>query len=39
MVKELMEAGASGVAIGRRVWQSENPASLVRSMKEIMFPA
>lgn len=39
MVKELMEAGASGVAIGRRVWQSENPAELVRSMKGIMFPA
>ncbi len=39
MVKEIMEAGASGVAIGRRVWQSDNPGELVSNMRKIMFTA
>jgi fructose-bisphosphate aldolase/2-amino-3,7-dideoxy-D-threo-hept-6-ulosonate synthase len=39
MVHEIMEAGAAGVAIGRRVWQSEDPASTVRQIHQILFPA
>ena len=38
LVEEVMEAGAAGVAIGRRVWQSEDPEALVRQIHNILFP-
>ena len=38
MVREIVEARAAGVAIGRRVWQAENPESVVRAMYQILFP-
>jgi DhnA family fructose-bisphosphate aldolase class Ia len=33
-----VEAGAAGVAIGRRVWQDENPERMVREIYRILFP-
>lgn len=38
MVREIVEAGAAGVAIGRRVWQAEDPEATVRQMAKILFP-
>ncbi len=38
LVREVTEAGAAGVAIGRRVWQSEDPEALVRQIHTILFP-
>lgn len=38
LVREVTEAGAAGVAIGRRVWQSEDPEALVRQIHAILFP-
>lgn len=39
MVREVLEAGAAGVAIGRRVWQADDPEAIVRAMHAILFPA
>jgi fructose-bisphosphate aldolase/2-amino-3,7-dideoxy-D-threo-hept-6-ulosonate synthase len=38
LVREVMEAGAAGVAIGRRVWQSNDPERLVQQIHALMFP-
>lgn len=38
LVREVREAGAAGVAIGRRVWQSDDPEALVRKIHGILFP-
>jgi DhnA family fructose-bisphosphate aldolase class Ia len=38
LVREVTEAGAAGVAIGRRVWQSEDPEALVRQIHATLFP-
>jgi DhnA family fructose-bisphosphate aldolase class Ia len=38
IVCEVVEAGAAGVAIGRRVWQDENPERMVREIHRILFP-
>ena len=38
MVREIIEAGAAGVAIGRRVWQAENPQAVVQAIHRILFP-
>jgi len=38
LVREVIEAGAAGVAIGRRVWQSDDPESLVGKIHQILFP-
>jgi DhnA family fructose-bisphosphate aldolase class Ia len=38
MVREVIGAGAAGVAIGRRVWQSLDPEDAVRQMHHILFP-
>jgi len=32
-----MQAGASGMAIGRNIWQSQEPLKLTRAVKEIIF--
>ncbi|MCL4458843.1 MAG: fructose-bisphosphate aldolase [Chloroflexi bacterium] len=39
MVREVVESGAAGVAIGRRVWQSAMPDALVRKISAILFLA
>jgi class I fructose-bisphosphate aldolase len=36
-VKDIMEAGASGMAIGRNIWQSENPLGMTKALKNIIF--
>ncbi|MDP2930169.1 MAG: hypothetical protein Q8N56_00975 [bacterium] len=36
-VKNAMEAGAIGVAVGRNVWQSKNPLEISKKIKEIVF--
>lgn len=36
MVHNAMQAGASGVAIGRNVWQYQNPAAMARSLSAIV---
>lgn len=38
VVRDVVAAGAGGVAIGRRVWQNENPQRLVQEMHAILFP-
>jgi len=38
LVREVIEAGAAGVAIGRRVWQSDDPEALVRKIHNTLFP-
>jgi fructose-bisphosphate aldolase/2-amino-3,7-dideoxy-D-threo-hept-6-ulosonate synthase len=38
MVRDAVEAGAAGVAIGRRVWQSEDPKRVVQEIHSILFP-
>ncbi len=36
-VKNVMAAGAIGVAVGRNVWQSENPLAITSEIKKIIF--
>lgn len=36
MVRAAMEEGAAGVAMGRNVWQREDPSGFMRSLKEAM---
>ena len=36
MIKGAIEGGASGVAIGRNVWSSKNPALMVKALKMIV---
>jgi DhnA family fructose-bisphosphate aldolase class Ia len=38
VVRDVITAGAAGVAIGRRVWQHDDPQHLVRQMYGILFP-
>jgi DhnA family fructose-bisphosphate aldolase class Ia len=38
IVREVVAAGAAGVAIGRRVWQDSDPQRLVREIHGILFP-
>ncbi len=37
MVQEIVDAGASGVAFGRRVWQADDPQKMVRGIHKILF--
>jgi len=37
VVRSIMEAGAIGVAVGRNVWQSENPLEMTERIKEIIW--
>jgi fructose-bisphosphate aldolase / 2-amino-3,7-dideoxy-D-threo-hept-6-ulosonate synthase len=37
MVREIVAAGAAGVAIGRRVWQSADPEATVREIYGVLF--
>jgi len=36
-VKELMSAGVFGFAIGRNVWQHNNPLEITKQIKKIIF--
>ncbi|MBI1871944.1 hypothetical protein HYS10_00840 [Candidatus Collierbacteria bacterium] len=36
-IKGALEAGAAGVAIGRNVWQSDNPEEMSRKVAELVF--
>lgn len=36
MVRDAMEAGAAGVAIGRNVWQHKNPVAIARSLAALV---
>jgi class I fructose-bisphosphate aldolase len=35
--REIMEAGACGVAVGRNVWQSDDPDGVARSLETLLF--
>ena len=37
VAREAIQAGAAGVAFGRRVWQASDPQGLVQKLKEIVF--
>lgn len=37
VVKDVMVAGAAGVAVGRNVWKSEKPLEVTEKVKEIIF--
>lgn len=36
-VKEIMQTGATGMAIGRNIWQDERPYSLTQAIQDIVF--
>ncbi|MBW2994772.1 fructose-bisphosphate aldolase [Candidatus Woesearchaeota archaeon] len=36
-VREVMDAGASGLAIGRNIWQHEDPLKITKAVKKIVF--
>ena len=35
--KEVMKAGAAGMAIGRNIWQHKNPIEIAKKYKNIIF--
>ena len=37
IVTGVMDAGATGVAVGRNVWQHPDPLSITRKIKEVIF--
>jgi class I fructose-bisphosphate aldolase len=37
-VQEIMNAGCTGLAIGRNIWQSKNPIELTNKIKKIIWP-
>ena len=36
-VRGVMDAGATGLAVGRNVWQHEDPMRIAAALKEIIF--
>lgn len=38
VMKNIMNAGAIGVAVGRNVWQSDDPLGITQKIKEIIWP-
>ncbi len=36
-VKDIMEAGAAGMAVGRNIWQSDKPLELAKELKKIIW--
>ena len=36
-VREIMEAGAAGLAIGRNVWQDENPLEIAKKLARLVY--
>lgn len=39
LVQDVIQAGAAGIAFGRRIWQSPHPDLLVRKISAILFPS
>ena len=37
LVTGVMDAGATGVAVGRNVWQHQDPLNITAKIKEIIF--
>jgi len=37
IVKQVIKAGACGVAVGRNVWQADNPQAMLKKIKEIIW--
>ena len=37
VIKNIMAAGAIGIAVGRNVWQREDPLEITKKLKEIIF--
>jgi len=37
MAKEVMEAGASGMAVGRNIWQADEPLEVAKKVAEVVF--
>ncbi|MBI2590336.1 MAG: hypothetical protein HYW33_00440, partial [Candidatus Blackburnbacteria bacterium] len=37
--REIVEAGAAGLAIGRNVWQAENPLEVAEKLASIIYPS
>jgi DhnA family fructose-bisphosphate aldolase class Ia len=35
-IKDIMRAGATGLAVGRNVWQSKNPVKIAKEIKNIV---
>jgi class I fructose-bisphosphate aldolase len=36
-VRTFVEAGGAGLAVGRNVWQAEDPEQLTKQIKQIIF--
>lgn len=36
-VKKVMEAGATGLAVGRKIWQDDDPISLAQKVSQVIF--
>jgi class I fructose-bisphosphate aldolase len=36
MAYDVVQAGAAGITFGRNIWQSENPAAIIRALKHIL---
>ncbi len=37
MTREVLDAGASGLAVGRNIWQHTNPKIMSKALKEVIF--
>ena len=37
IAKEVLELGATGIAIGRNVWQSSNPKGMAKALSDVVF--
>ena len=37
VVKNIMAAGAIGIAVGRNVWQRKDPLEITKKLKEIIY--
>ena len=35
--REIMEAGCSGMAVGREIWQHDSPLKMAAAIKKIIF--
>jgi len=38
MVEDVLAAGACGVAVGRNIWQAENPLLMAEKVAKIIWP-
>jgi DhnA family fructose-bisphosphate aldolase class Ia len=36
MAYAVVQAGAAGITFGRNIWQSQNPAAIIRALKHIL---